>query len=241
MARMTEVSRVRPWPSFNAALFAGALPLYALGVPLGLARVEVASQVAAGLALDTSGEPASYGLIAMRLAQFIPLGDQSLRANLASAVLCALAVVLLGRLCLGAVALLRPPASARQDPRDLLREPIAASAAALAFALALSTFELGATGGSAAATLLILAAGLLAGFALVRDCGSAHAGYVLTGIAVCRPGSMPSQDRCCGRCWWAWLSGRCARERAGRCWHRLSLSPCGATRRLRLSRAARCR
>ena len=203
MARMTEVSRVRPWPSFNAALFAGALPLYALGVPLGLARVEVASQVAAGLALDTSGEPASYGLIAMRLAQFIPLGDQSLRANLASAVLCALAVVLLGRLCLGAVALLRPPASARQDPRDLLREPIAASAAALAFALALSTFELGATGGSAAATLLILAAGLLAGFALVRDCGSAQAGYALTGIA----GLSAGVDAVAGPLLWPLLVG----------------------------------
>ena len=168
-------------------------------------------------------------------------GDQSLRANLASAVLCALAVVLLGRLCLEAVALLRPPASARQDPRDLLREPIAASAAALAFALALSTFELGATGGSAAATLLILAAGMLAGFALMRDCGLARAGYALTGIAGLSAGVDAVAGPLLWRCWWAWVSGPCARERAGHFSHRFFSSQCGAARRLRLSRAARCR
>jgi hypothetical protein len=203
MAAMTGVSRGRAWPTLDVALFAAAFPLYALGMPLGLARVEAASQVAAGLALDTSTEPATYGLLAMRLAGFIPLGDQPLRANLASAVLCALALALLARLCLEILVLLRPPANARQDLREFLHEPIAASGAALAAGLTLSTFDLGTTGGSAAATLLMLCAGLLAGFALLRDVSSATAGYALAAIS----GLSAGVDAVAGPLLWPLLVG----------------------------------
>lgn len=180
---MTGVSQGRAWPTLDAALFAAALAINALGMPLGLARVEAARQVAAGLALETSAEPATYGLLAMRLAGFVPLGDQPLRANLASVVLGAFVTMLFGRLCVQVLVLLRPAANARQETRDFLHEPIAAAAAALAGALSLSTFELGTTAGSAAATLLLLALGLLVGLALLRDCASAPAGWALAALA----------------------------------------------------------
>jgi hypothetical protein len=180
---MTRVAAGRAWPSLEAAIFAAIVPLYALATPLGLARVEAAGQVASGLALDTTTEPATFGLLAMRLAQLVPLGDQPFRANLASALLCAFAVALLGRLYLESVALLRPSANARQDRRDLLREPIAAFGVAMAAALSFSVFEIGTSAGSAAATLVILAGGLLAGFALLRDSSAASAGVALAGLA----------------------------------------------------------
>lgn len=180
---MTKVWKGRDWPALDLAIFAGALLLYALAMPLGLARVEGAAQVAAGIALDTSAQPVPYALLAMRIGQFIPLGDAPFRTNLVSAGLCALAIALLGRLCLQASALLRPPANARQEPRNFIHEPIAAAGAALAAAFSLSTFDLGAVGGSAAATLVVLAAGFLPGFALLRAYDNAAAGYALAGIA----------------------------------------------------------
>jgi hypothetical protein len=203
MAGMTGETQARAWPSLDAALFAAALAVYALAMPLGLARVEAASQVAAGLALDTSGEPACYGLFALRLAGYLPLGDQPMRANLASAILCAAAVALLGRLCLHILLLLRPVANARQEPRDFMHEPIAAAAAALATGLALSTFDVGTTGGSAAATLLLLAGGLLAGLALLQDTGLATAGWALAGLA----GLSAGVDAVAGPLLWPLLVG----------------------------------
>jgi hypothetical protein len=167
----------------DPALFAGALLLYALAMPLGLARVEGAAQVAAGTTLDTGTQPAILAMLAMRAGQFLPLGDTPLRANLASAVLCALAIMLIGRLCLLTCALLRPPTHARQASRDFAHEPLAAIGAALAAAFALSTFDLGTTAGSAAATLAVLVAALLPGLALLRDHGHATAGYMLAGLA----------------------------------------------------------
>ena len=180
---MTRVCKGRDWPVLDPAIFAGALLLYAFAVPLGLARVEGASQVAAGIALDSSSQPAILALLAMRVCQFLPLGDTPFRANLVSAVLCALAIALVGRLCLQACALLRPPTHARQEPRDYAHEPIAATGAALAAAFSLSTFDLGAAAGSASATLVVLVAALLPGFALLRDHNHTFAGYLLAGIA----------------------------------------------------------
>jgi len=117
---MTGVVRSREWPGLDAALFAAALVLYALGVPLGLARVEAAPDVAAGVALDSSQQPAVFAVLAMRLVAFVPLGDLALRANLASAVLGAVSVMLLGRLCVQVLVSLRPPPNARQERQTFL-------------------------------------------------------------------------------------------------------------------------
>jgi hypothetical protein len=183
MAGMTSGSPGRAWPWFDAALFSAALLLFALAMPLGLARVEAAPKVAASIALDIRGERAALALVLMRLVELLPLGDQALRANLATALFGAAAVALLGRLCIEMLVLLRPAANARQEARDFLHEPITAAAAALAVALSLSTFDVATTGGTAAATLLLLLAGLLAGLALLRDCCSAGAGYALALLA----------------------------------------------------------
>jgi hypothetical protein len=180
---MTEKLRGRVWPMLDAALFAAALAIFAWGMPLGLARVEAAPQVAAGLLLDASVERGTYGLLATRVAGFLPLGDQPMRANLGSVLLAALAVALFGRLCTQILVLLRPPVNARQEARDFLHEPIAASAAALATAFSLSTYELGTTAGSAAATLLLLAVGLLVGLVLLRDLQASAAGCGLAMVA----------------------------------------------------------
>ncbi len=180
---MTMASKPRDWPLLDPAIFVGALLLYAFAMPLGLARVEGAPHVAAGITLDSSTQPAFLALLAVRVGQYLPFGDAPLRANLVSAVLCALAIALLSRLCLQACALLRPPTHARQEPRDFVHEPIAATGAALAAAFSLSTFDVGATSGSASATLVLLVAALLPGFALLRDHDHSAAGYLLAGLA----------------------------------------------------------
>ena len=180
---MTRVWKLRDWPMVDPAIFAGALLLYAAVLPLGLARVEGAPQVAAGITMDTSVRPAFFALLAMRLGQLLPLGDASLRANLASAVLCALAMALVARLCLVICSLLRPPTNARQERRDFAHEPLAGAGAALAAAFSLSTLDLGVCAGSAAATLVILAAAFLPGLVLLRDHGRSEAGYLLACLA----------------------------------------------------------
>ena len=196
-------ARGRDWPLLDPAIFAGALVVYALTMPLGLSRVEGASQVAAGIALDTSTHPEPYALLAMRVGQFLPVGDSPFRTNLASAVLCALAMAVVGRLCLQASALLRPPSHARQEAGDFTHEPVAAVGAALAAALSLSTFDLGTTAGGAAATLLVLAAGLLPGFALLRTYDHGTAGYALAAIA----GLSAGVDPVAGPLLWPPLAG----------------------------------
>ncbi|MBN2576161.1 MAG: hypothetical protein JXP73_16495 [Deltaproteobacteria bacterium] len=200
---MTKATPGRAWPTLDAALFAAGLVVYALGLPLGLARVEAAPQVAAGIAFDTSSEPAVWGLFALRIAGYIPIGDYPLRANLASAGLSALALALLGRLCIDILVLLRPAAKARQEARDFLQEPIAAAAAALAAALSLSAYDVATTGGSAAATMLLLAAGLLVGLGLVRDCTMAASGWALAGLA----GFSAGVDAAAGWLLWPLLVG----------------------------------
>ena len=187
----------------DAALFAATLVIYALGVPLGLARVEAAPQAAAAAALDASAQPAAYGLLAMRIVGFLPLGDLPLRGNLATALASALAIMLFGRLCVQVMVQLRPPANARQDSHDFLHEPIAASAAALAVALSLATFDMATTGGTAAMTLLLLAAGLLIGLALLRECASAAAGLGFSAVA----GLSAGVDAVAGPLLWPLLVG----------------------------------
>src|ERR1039457_3441373 len=216
---MTRVSRPHDWPLMDPAIFAGALLLYAVAMPLGLARVEGAPYVAAGITLDSSTQPTFWALLAVRVGQYLPFGDALLRANLVSAALCALAIALLSRLCLQACALLRPPTHARQEPRDFVHEPTAATGAALAAAFSLSTFDVGATSGSASATLVLLVAALLPGFALLRDTTQPRA-PCWQGSRDFRPGSIPSRGRCYGRLSSACRSGRCAKARAGRSWPR---------------------
>lgn len=176
---MTRSSPGRTWPWLDSALFACALCLYVLVVPLGLSRVEAASQVAAGVALDTSAEHAAFAILGIRLLELLPLGDAAFRANLASALFCACAATLLGRLCVTILPLLRPPPHARRDARDALVEPLAAATAGLAFALSLSVFDAGVGASSAAATLALLLTGMLATFWLLRDVHVAWAGYLL--------------------------------------------------------------
>lgn len=200
---MTGVVRAREWPTLDAAIFAAALAIYALGVPLGLARVEAAPEVAAGIALDTSTEPAIYAVFGMRLAALVPLGDLTLRTNLASVVLGALATMLFGRLCVQVLLRLRPPTHARQEAQAFVYEPIAAGAAALALALSLSAFEASTSAGSAAATLLVLAAGLLVGLALLRDWASVAAGIAFAGLAGLASGVAPVA----GPLFWPLLAG----------------------------------
>jgi hypothetical protein len=203
MAGMAGDLPGRAWPMLEAVLFSAAFSLYALGMPLGLARVEAAPQVAASLALDGSTVRAPLALFAMRLAELLPLGDAPLRANLAGALLGALAIALLGRLAVELLVLLRPAATARQDARAFAHEPIAAAAAALAAALSLATSAAVLTGAATAATLLLLVAGMLASLTLLRECSSAAAGLALAVLA----GLSAGVDAVAGPLLWPLLVG----------------------------------
>ena len=175
--------------------------LYASAMPLGLARVDGASQVADALELRAGASPGFFALLAMRLGQYLPLADTPTRATLVSAVFCALAVALAGRLALRACILLRPPANARQEERHFAHEPIAATGSALAVAFSLTTFELGVAATTAAATLALLLGAVLAGFALLR--APARAAYVLAALA----GFATGVDSVAGPLLWPLLLG----------------------------------
>ena len=173
----------RAWPALDLVVFSAALLAYVAAVPLGLGRVEVASEVAAGIALDLGQQGASLALLAMRVADYLPMGQVSFRANLLSSLCCALAMAALARLTVDLVVPLRPPPSARQDARAFLCEPIAAGASALAAAFSLATFSAGATAGSVAPTLLVLLAGLWVELLLLHDPGRRAAGLGLACLA----------------------------------------------------------
>jgi hypothetical protein len=183
MERMSKAIPGRAWRKLDAALFSGAFVLYVSTMPLGLDRVESAPRIAAGLVLDTQGGSPPLALLAMRVGEFLPLGDVGLRANLVSALLTALAVTLIGRLCVATVGVLRPPARARQEARDFVHEPIAALGSAGIAALSVATFDIGTRAGTAAATLALIVAGLWAGFELLHRSHSAAAGLALSGLA----------------------------------------------------------
>lgn len=178
---MTQPGRL--WPALDIVVFSAALPVYVVAAPLGLGRVEAAREVAAGVALDPGQQGAPLVVLAMRLAEYLPVGHVVLRANLLSSLWCALAMALLARLSVTLVAALRPPPSARQDGRAFLCEPIAAGGSALAAGLSLATFGAGTTAGSIAPTLLVLLGGLWAELLLVRDLGNTAAGLALACLA----------------------------------------------------------
>jgi hypothetical protein len=181
----------RAWPALDLGAFSAALLVYAVAVPLGLPRVEVASQVAAGVALDPAGQGAPLTLLAMRLFEYLPIGDVGLRANLLSSVTCALAMALLARLSVTLALTLRSAPSARQDTVVFFCEPIAAGGAALAAALSRATFDAGITAGSTGPTLLVLMAGLWVELVLLRDLGNAPAGLALACLAGLSAGVAP--------------------------------------------------
>jgi hypothetical protein len=200
---MTRDRPQRPWPYLQPALFGAALVLYASAMPLGLSRIDGASQVADALELSAGVSHGFFALLAMRLGQYLPLGDTPTRATFVSSVFCSLAVALTGRLALRACMLLRPPANARQEERHFAHEPIAATGAALAVAFSLATFELGVTATTAAATLALLLGAVLAGFALLRDSARADAAYVLAALA----GFSAGVDSVAGPLLWPLLLG----------------------------------
>jgi hypothetical protein len=173
----------RAWPALDLVVFSAALLAYVAVVPLGLGRVEVASEVAAGVALDLGQQGAPLALLAMRVADYLPIGQVSFRANLLSSLCCALAMALLARLAVALVVPLRPPPSARQDARAFLCEPIAAGASALAAAFSLSSFGAGVTAGFVAPTLLVLLGGLWVELLLLHDPAHRAAGLGLACLA----------------------------------------------------------
>ena len=173
----------RTWPTLDPALFVGSLAVYFAGTPLGLDRVAAASSVAA--ALDaTSAEPGTrLALLALRIGGCFPLGELAARANLSAAVLAALAITLLGRLCADLLAAFRPPAHARQGSRDFLHEPFLAAGAALAGGLSLAVFQTGTSASAASATLALLAGAWLAALPILRATGRAKHGFALAGLS----------------------------------------------------------
>jgi hypothetical protein len=180
---MTKPHQGRAWPALDLVVFAVALLLYAVAVPLGLGRLDAASHVAASISLDPGKQGAPMALFATRLAEYLPIGDLGLRANLVSCLACALAMALLARLSVSLIAIFRPPPSARLDAGRFLHEPIAAGGAALAAALALAMFEAGVTAGATAPTLVVLLGALLAELALLRNIGDTTAGLALACLA----------------------------------------------------------
>lgn len=173
----------RTWPALDPALFVASLVIYVAGTPLGLDRVAAASRVAAALGDVSQGLGAPLALLVSRLVGYLPLGDGAARANLASVLLAALAIMLLGRLCADLLAALRPPAHARQGERDFLYEPLLAAGAALAGGLSLATFHAATSAGSASATLALLAGAWLAALPLLRAQGGARHGFALAGLS----------------------------------------------------------
>ena len=177
------MSDKRIWPALDPALFVGSLVVYAAGTPLGLDRVAAASSVAAALDASSQVPGPLLFLLASRLVGYVPLGDGAARANLAAALLAALATTLLGRLCADLLAALRPPPHARQGPRDFLYEPFLAAGAALAGGLSLAVFQSATSAGAASATLALLAGAWLAALPLLRAQGGAWHGLALAGLS----------------------------------------------------------
>jgi hypothetical protein len=179
---MSDLSQ-RTWPALEPALFVGSLVVYVAGTPLGLDRVAAASAVAAGLTVTTQEPGTPLALLAVRLVGYLPLGDGAARANLAAGLLAALAITLLGRLCVDLLVALRPPPHARQGPHDFLYEPWLAAGAALAGGLSLATFQTATSAGAASATLALLAGAWLAALPLLRAKGRAGRGFALAGLS----------------------------------------------------------
>ncbi|MGD0838352.1 MAG: hypothetical protein ABSB49_17065 [Polyangia bacterium] len=194
----TEVSASRSalgsagrWPGLGSGVFAAALLLYAMAMPLGLARVASAPYVAAAVA-RAGRQAAVIPVFAARLVELAPVGDVGLRANLTSCVEMALAMSLLARLAVEVLAILRPPLRARRGRAMFLHEAIAAVASALVGSLSLGVFEAGTNAGPSAAILLLLLGAFWAELALLRDVRSVSAGLVLASFAGLATGAAPA-------------------------------------------------
>lgn len=204
-----------PWPALASVLFAVPLAVYAMGLPLGVDRLGAAWPVAA--MLDASGQEqvAPLALLAARLTAYLPLGDLPTRANLATSLLAALALALLGRVCVDVLLTLRPPPHARQEVQHFMHEPVLAAGAVLAGGMALASFHGATSAGAASATLVLLAGAWLVALPLLRGEGGAGRGLVLAGLS----GLAAGVDPVAAPLLWPLLLGLCAWElRRGRRW-----------------------
>jgi len=201
------------WPALAPVLFVASLLLYAAGTPLGLDRVGAAGHIAGALE-PTGREPVAPGLV-FRLAVYLPLGDVPARSNLGAAVLAALAIALLGRLCVDLLVALRPAPHARQGSQHFAHEPPLAAGAALAGGMSLAVFHCATSAGAASATLALLAGTWLAALALLRGEGGAGRGFALAGLS----GLAAGVDPVAGPLLWPLALGICLWElRRGSRW-----------------------
>ncbi len=205
----------RPWPALEPVIFAVAFVVYAAGTPLGVDRLGAAGSAAA--MLDAAGQErvAPLALMMNRVAGILPLGDLPTRANLATAFLAALALALLGRVCVDVLVTLRPPPHARQGTRVFMHEPVLAVGAVLTGGMALASFHSATSAGAASATLALLAGAWLVALPLLRGEGGAGRGLVLTGLA----GLVAGVDPVAAPLLWPLLIGLCVWElRRGSRW-----------------------
>lgn len=204
-----------PWPALPPVLFVVSLVAYAAGLPLGVDRLGAGAPVAA--VLDATGQErvAPLGLLAGRVAAFLPLGDLPTRINLATAVLAALALALLGWVCMDVLLTLRPLPHARQEAQHFMHEPVLVAGAVLAGGMALATFHGATSAGAASATLALLAGAWLVALPLLRGEGGAGRGLILAGLA----GLAAGVDAVAAPLLWPLLLGLCVWElRRGSRW-----------------------
>jgi hypothetical protein len=181
----------RPWPALPPALFAVSLAVYAAGLPLGVDRRGAAWPVAAVLDATGQEQVAPLPLMVGRVAAYLPLGDLPTRANLATAFFAALALALLGRVCVDVLVTLRPPPHARQASQHFMHEPVLAAGAVLAGGMALASFHTATSAGAASATLALLAGAWQVALPLLRGEGGAGRGLVLAGLSGLAAGVSP--------------------------------------------------
>ena len=164
-----------------AVLLAGAAAL-----PLGMAGPDSVAVTAAGYTLG-AGDPGSgqgpmspLAVLAVRVFACLPLGDLATRANLACAVLAAVAATLLARLAAEALAALREGGAPGRG-RDVQagHEIAAAAAGALIPLLSLNVFLSVTTATTAAVTLVVVSAGWLRAARLLRHPGQVRDGLTL--------------------------------------------------------------
>jgi hypothetical protein len=147
------------WGRLELGIFAGALLVLLLGLPLGLEEVGAAGALRATLLIDGSGPLPPLELLFLRIAAALPLGDLAVRTNVACAVTGALAAALTGRLVRDACVGLRPPAHARQIAAERWHEPVAAASAAAILVFGRTFFESTTAGGAPPLALLLTLVG----------------------------------------------------------------------------------
>ncbi len=162
----------RPSAMLSMLLFGVALLTYAAGVPLGLDRLAGAGTVADGVSLGLPGSEVAVapplGLLAIRAAAFLPLGDVAARGNLMSALLGAIAVAMLAQLAREAQRALRPSPTVRRRLTDRAHHVTSAAAGALVAGATLGVFVALTSAGAGAVTLLVVVAGVHTAVRLAR-------------------------------------------------------------------------